>query len=279
MSVPTTGYEFDVFLSYHSGDAEWVGRLRRELQAKGAKVWLDSEQILPGDRFAEVLERGLQASRTVALVVSRGSLASDWVKEEYYRALGLANSTERRVRLIPVLIDSVPLPGFLASRSWADFRSADSFEQSVERLCKAIFADGGEPVSPEPTSKAVEEAPVSTAELEYLDSALTRERSTVRRLYAALTSSVVVGLGIALAYRWHESDASWFVTAALPCVMGLAAWGATAGTLARSKPNLERLFHLKGALDLCSHHRGSGCPKIWAEFWRTVHRNAGVDTA
>src|SRR5262245_58568360 len=98
---------FDVFLSYHSGHAAWVAKLKTALEAKELKVWLDSDQILPGDRFAEALERGLQSSRAVALIVSSGSLQSDWVKEEYYRALGLANATRHGLRLIPVLIESV----------------------------------------------------------------------------------------------------------------------------------------------------------------------------
>ena len=51
------------------------------------RVWLDKDEIRPGDLFAKALEQGLAASRAVALVVSPEAMASGWVEREYYRAL------------------------------------------------------------------------------------------------------------------------------------------------------------------------------------------------
>jgi hypothetical protein len=39
---------FDVFLSHNSKDKPTVRQLARALQARGLKVWLDEEQLVPG---------------------------------------------------------------------------------------------------------------------------------------------------------------------------------------------------------------------------------------
>ena len=43
----------EIFISYSSNDIEKVSRLVSELKSKGAKVWFDDEQILPGDDLVE----------------------------------------------------------------------------------------------------------------------------------------------------------------------------------------------------------------------------------
>src|SRR5688500_11672103 len=108
--------QFDIFLSYKSDDSEWVERLKNDLQKRGVYVWLDRDQIRPGDRFAEALENGLATSRAVGLVVTPASVSSGWVKEEYYRALSL---TEREgLQLIPILLKDAEMPAFLKSRQY-----------------------------------------------------------------------------------------------------------------------------------------------------------------
>src|SRR5262245_34025009 len=122
---------FDVFLSHNSADKAWVAKLKTALVQKGLKVWLDRDEIRPGDLFAKALEDGISSSDSVALVVSPAAMASSWVEEEYYRALSIANSHGRPLRLIPVLLRTASLPGFLSGRHWVDFRDASKFESSV----------------------------------------------------------------------------------------------------------------------------------------------------
>jgi hypothetical protein len=122
---------FDIFLSYRSTDAITADRLRDALEARGVRVWLDKDQIRPGDLFAEALERGLATSRSVGLVITKDSLVSNCVKNEYYRALSLNAAGE--LQLIALLFDEAELPGFLKDRNWIDFRRGD-YDQSVDRL-------------------------------------------------------------------------------------------------------------------------------------------------
>jgi hypothetical protein len=112
--------QFDVFLSYKSDDHVWVQGLKRALQARGVRVWLDQDQIRPGDRFVGALERGLESSRSVALVATPASISSGWVEDEYARALTLSNLGQ--LQLIPLLLRDALLPGFLSNRQYVDFR-------------------------------------------------------------------------------------------------------------------------------------------------------------
>jgi hypothetical protein len=83
------------------------------------KVWLDNDEIRPGELVVAALERGLRESRAVALVVSPEALHSGWVQEEYSRAIAL--SVQGELNLIPLLLRDAELPGFLANRSWGRF--------------------------------------------------------------------------------------------------------------------------------------------------------------
>jgi hypothetical protein len=275
---------FDVFISYHSADRPWVEKLKSELLRRRLRVWVDFDQVLPGDRFAEVLERGILSARSVALIVSSGSLQSEWVKEEYYRALGLANASERKLRLIPVLIESVAIPGFLSSRSWADFRDSAKFEENVERLCRGIAGVHEPEAPPEQAGRPQETSQParSVDEVTYLDRSLQRELRTVRQLQWARFTSPIPGLAAFLAL-WMlnpemQSSTQALTGIAAPLTTALIGWGVTARSLSNSKLNVKRLSCLKDGIELCRANSGPGCPKLWTEFWRVLHRDAGVDT-
>lgn len=123
---------FDIFISYKSENLTWVERLKRDLERRGVKVWLDKEQIRPGDFFAEALENGIQMSKSMGLIVTPESLRSNWVREEYYRALTLVN--EDSLQLIPIILEKAELPGFLKGRQFVDFSDDDYYEKNVDRL-------------------------------------------------------------------------------------------------------------------------------------------------
>jgi tetratricopeptide (TPR) repeat protein len=86
----------------------------------------------------KALERGLEQSGAVALVVSPESMASGWVEEEYNRAVTLAKQKSQPLQLIPVLLRASELPGFLAGREPVDFRESRQYAESVWRLVWGI---------------------------------------------------------------------------------------------------------------------------------------------
>lgn len=138
---PNSIPQFDVFLSHNSVDKPWVIKLKDDLQCYGVSVWLDKDEIRPGDLFAEALEEGLENSRAMALIVSPEAMASGWVKEEYYRALSLAQNKHSSLQLIPVILRDAELPGFLKGRSWVDFREESAYSHKVWELVWGITGD------------------------------------------------------------------------------------------------------------------------------------------
>lgn len=122
----------DIFLSYKSEDQPWVRTLKEDLVMRGVRVWLDADQIRPGDLFAKALEDGIAASSAVGLIVTPESIASGWVREEYYRALSLA--TKGELQLIPILLRKTELPGFLSGRQYVDVTDPVQYERAVDKL-------------------------------------------------------------------------------------------------------------------------------------------------
>jgi tetratricopeptide (TPR) repeat protein len=129
---------FDVFLSHQNGDKAWATRLKDALRSYGLKVWLDKDEVRPGETIVRALEKGIEESKAVALIVSPEAISSRWVEEEYGRALALAHEKHRPLQLIPVILREAKMPGFLANRNSVDFRDAAAFDENVAKLVYGI---------------------------------------------------------------------------------------------------------------------------------------------
>jgi hypothetical protein len=114
-------YSFDVFLSHNSRDKAHVVELKRLLQARGLRCWLDKDELPPGQNWIPLLDRGLNNSKAIAVCVGSAG-QGPWQDEETQSALRKAVSEQRAV--IPVLLPGVGrqpvLPDFLANRTWVD---------------------------------------------------------------------------------------------------------------------------------------------------------------
>jgi hypothetical protein len=137
-SVQQKQFQWDIFISYSRADADAASRIGAALKERDVRVWIDTEQISPGDLFVSKMEDGLEQSSSVAILISPSSTASKWVEEEYSRAISLAKRVVNPVRVIPVLIKEAVVPGFLANRSWVDFQDESQFETNIDLLVKGI---------------------------------------------------------------------------------------------------------------------------------------------
>jgi hypothetical protein len=279
----------DVFLSYHSGDADWVVALKNALEQRGVAVWLDRDQIRPGDRFVTVLEDALKSARCVVVVVSPGSLRSSWVQDEYHRSLALSHADPTRLRLIAVLIGDAEPPGFLANRDWVDFRDPERFG---ERLNELIFGITGRRAGSvgggaaadlhrRDSVPAADEAGVD--EVVCLARAIERTRDETRQLQRYRLLAPIPGLGIAGIYATIAANAptpfAAGVIVAGPLVTGLVGWSATATSLARCRRKLEQYELLHDGLEACRARTIPGCSRLRENFWNMMQRqtsDAGV---
>jgi hypothetical protein len=105
-----------IFVSYSRRDRHIVEPIVDILRSTPSDVFLDVDSIEPGDRWPERLQRALNKASVIFLFWSSRSATSDAVKQEWLIALA------QRKTIIPVLLDSTPLPPELAEFQWIDFR-------------------------------------------------------------------------------------------------------------------------------------------------------------
>jgi hypothetical protein len=271
---------FDVFLSYHSGDADWVEALKTALEAKGIRVWIDSEQIRPGDLFPGALARAIGGVQCVVLVLSPGSVASTWVEEEFNLALA------RRSRLIGALIDDVEPPGFLEGRTWVDFRDPAQFAAGVDQLVFGIRGERSSDASSAVPPYRDVSREAAADETYVLQRLIKRRRQDVRRLWYARIASALVGLAIGGTFSIVAADAGLWTRLAVavlaPSILTLAAWGLTATGLARLDSKVEQFEILCDGLEACRSRSHPGCRRLRQRFWdmmQDVTADASVPTS
>jgi len=149
----TQPLRYDVFLSYNSKDKQEVRELKRRLSAEGLTAWLDEDELQPGVPWQRLLEAGIRASKSVAVLVGKDGLGP-WENEEMQAALILATTNQRPV--IPVLLPGAhlqsKLPMFLENRTWVNL-GTDSIDDGVARLIWGITGSRAQPpAAPAPSN-------------------------------------------------------------------------------------------------------------------------------
>lgn len=131
----------DVFISYASEDRDRAGKLASALSAFGWSVWWD-RKIITGQAFDQAIEHELETAKSVVVLWSKHSIASEWVKNE------AAVASERGV-LVPAIIDSVKLPLEFRRKQTAeliDWKGEPS-HSGFQALCEGIATTiGGAPL-------------------------------------------------------------------------------------------------------------------------------------
>ena len=114
--------KFDVFLSHNLHDKPIVRDLAKRLREDGLKVWFDEWVIRFGDSIPIKIDAGLQHSTVLILCMSAQAFASDWVQLESQTVL-FRDPTNKKRRLIPLLLDDAPIPGMRAQFKYVDWRA------------------------------------------------------------------------------------------------------------------------------------------------------------
>lgn len=139
------------FISYSDLDREFATLLHHRLQGAGVRCYFAPEDIRGGRPLLDQLACALHEHDRVLLVLSRGSIRSEWVKNEIVRARRRERSEGRRI-LWPICIESLrvldqwecldPVTGediALSLRGYfipdfSEWRNAPSFDAVLRRL-------------------------------------------------------------------------------------------------------------------------------------------------
>lgn len=129
----------DVFISYASEDRDRAGKLASALSAFNWSVWWD-RKIIIGQAFDQAIEHELETAKSVVVLWSKHSIASEWVKNE------AAVASERGV-LVPAIIDSVKLPLEFRRKQTADLIdwNGEPSHSGFQALCEGIATTIGGP--------------------------------------------------------------------------------------------------------------------------------------
>src|SRR5574341_1289311 len=123
----------NIFMSYSRREVGFVDDLTQRLEKEGYHVWLDYRSLAPGTPWAEQIDRGVDESQVILLVVSKASIASQYVEMEWRRVL-----TEKNKRIILLIFEAVDLPPELEWFEWVDFRG--NYDAGIKELCGQLDA-------------------------------------------------------------------------------------------------------------------------------------------
>jgi TIR domain len=147
-----------VFLSYSRRDAEFVGRLARDLANRGIQTWLDTDDLAVSDedRWRRSVVHGIRESSAMILVLSPDSVRSPAVERE----LTIAAEVERRI--VPIVHRTCDLSDGLmfelAGVQRTDF-AGQPYDVALTQLVRRVQAASTNHSGMESPPDAVEVAP------------------------------------------------------------------------------------------------------------------------
>jgi hypothetical protein len=126
---------YDVFISYRHGgaDAGVARQLAQALEADGYAVAIDERDFPANASFLQEMERCIRESRHTVAIVSSRYLQSGHCEEEAI-VCKVLDMGQRRRRLIPFIIEPVPMPAWLFGIVGIDSTAADPLVDPFEKL-------------------------------------------------------------------------------------------------------------------------------------------------
>ncbi|HSD60398.1 MAG TPA: toll/interleukin-1 receptor domain-containing protein [Burkholderiales bacterium] len=119
-ALPVRQRKYHAFLSHAHADKGKVDGLFTWLNdVSGVPVWYDDRNLSAGAMIATCLPEAIAECRAMIIVLSKASVASGWVREEY--EAGVAQRTQfRDFRIIPLRLEECEVPGFLQTTKWLE---------------------------------------------------------------------------------------------------------------------------------------------------------------
>ena len=138
-AMPDVPLRYDVFISYRHGgsDADVARQLLYALESDGYVVAIDERDFPANASFLQEMERCIRESRYTVAILSPRYFESGHTEEEAIISKVL-DMGQRRRRLIPFIIQPVPLPAWLFGIVGIDSTAADPLVDPIEKLKAAI---------------------------------------------------------------------------------------------------------------------------------------------
>ena len=133
-----------IFISYSREDSKFVDHLARKLVARRHHIWLDQWELSVGDSLIEKIQSALTGSGAILVILSKSSVSSEWCRKELSSGL-IRELSEKRVVVLPCVIDDCEIPLFLRDKLYADFRKEpdEGFSQVDDALLRVTNLQQG----------------------------------------------------------------------------------------------------------------------------------------
>lgn len=150
---------WDVFICYAREDRKTARRLYADLQQAGLKPWMDTEDLLPGQKWRVIINHVLKKSSYVMVLLSPNSISKrGFVQKELKKALDVVDELPPSdIFVIPVRLDVCdPVDDRLQELHWVDL--FPDYEKGLKRILRVLLPEeqekpGGQqrktPVPPE----------------------------------------------------------------------------------------------------------------------------------
>lgn len=127
---------YDVFVSHNRLDKPWVRQFVKYLRACGLSVYFDEDSMEYGADTVTDIDKAIEGSAHVLLVISPSSLASRWVALEASVSI-YADPSAQTKKIIPILLTPVPAEQITPSirrLNRVDLSQENTREEALKRL-------------------------------------------------------------------------------------------------------------------------------------------------
>ena len=124
-----------IFISYSHKNKEFVDNLAIQLVARNVNVWLDRWELNVGDSLIDKVQDAVDGASALLVILSKASTSSEWCKKELSSGL-LRELEEKRVVVMPVLLEDCDIPIFARGKLYADFRT--NFDDGLRTIVDGI---------------------------------------------------------------------------------------------------------------------------------------------
>lgn len=124
-----------IFISYSHADKERVDHLAAHMVKREAQVWVDTWELNVGDSLIQKVQEAITESDALLVILSKSSVESEWCKKELNSGL-MRELEEKRVVILPVLLEDCKIPLFLKEKMYADLRS--NFDSGLNSIMDAV---------------------------------------------------------------------------------------------------------------------------------------------
>ena len=128
-----------VFISYAKEDWEIAQKLYDDLSAKGLVLWMDRENLLPGQNWKVIIPQALTESDYILILLSAHAVSKrGYVQKEIKFALDLLDECPADdILIIPVRLDNCePFDERLQNLHWVDL--CTSYETGLKQILRVL---------------------------------------------------------------------------------------------------------------------------------------------